>query len=246
LIHNLLIPNAISEAAEMEELDPLIKAIRTTPIIDNHAHPLLIPSALSKYPLLAITTEAHGDAMRTTTSTLSHIRAVKQLSDVLRCPPTWDDVRKAIDIENARPHHAWQKRCLEGIEIILVDDGLDGKDEVYDYAWHDRLTRSECKKIVRIEKVAEEIINELFKNPELAPEDVFGGLREAFEMVIEDALADSEVVGFKSVICYRTGLAIPAHMSVADIEDTFVDHITQLREDGVTHFTRVDNLPLNF
>ncbi|MBV36912.1 MAG: hypothetical protein CMP47_15900 [Rickettsiales bacterium] len=230
----------------MEELDPLIKAIRTTPIIDNHAHPLLIPSALSKYPLLAITTEAHGDAMRTTTSTLSHIRAVKQLSDVLRCPPTWDDVRKAIDIENARPHHAWQKRCLEGIEIILVDDGLDGKDEVYDYAWHDRLTRSECKKIVRIEKVAEEIINELFKNPELAPEDVFGGLREAFEMVIEDALADSEVVGFKSVICYRTGLAIPAHMSVADIEDTFVDHITQLREDGVTHFTRVDNLPLNF
>ncbi|KAK0113635.1 hypothetical protein ONS95_013880 [Cadophora gregata] len=227
-------------------MEDLNKAINLTPIIDHHAHPLLIPPALSKYPLLAITTEAHGDAMRTTTSTLSHIRAVKQLSEVLGCPPTWDAVQKAIDIENAKPHHAWQKRCLAGIETILVDDGLDGKDEVYDYAWHDKLTRSECKKIVRIEKVAEEIINELFRNPDLAPEDVFGGLREAFEMVIKDALADSEVVGFKSVICYRTGLAIPAHMSVADIEDTFVDHITQLREDGATHFTRIDNLPLNF
>ncbi|KAH6720798.1 glutamine synthetase [Leptodontidium sp. MPI-SDFR-AT-0119] len=233
-------------ASEVAEMEDLIKAINTTPIIDNHAHPLLIPSALSKYSLLAITTEAHGDAMRTTTSTLSHIRAVKQLSDVLGCPPTWDDVVKAIEAENAKPHHAWQKRCLEGIETILVDDGLDGKDEVYDYAWHDKLTRSECKKIVRIEKVAEEIINELFKNPELAPEDVFGGVREAFEMVIKDAIADPEVVGFKSVICYRTGLAIPPHMSMDDIEDTFVDHITQLRDDGVTHFTRIDNLPLNF
>ncbi|KAL2061283.1 hypothetical protein VTL71DRAFT_7556 [Oculimacula yallundae] len=227
-------------------MEDLIKAINTTPIIDNHAHPLLIPSALSKYPLLSITTEAHGDAMRTTASTLSHIRAVNQLSAVLGCPPTWDDVQKAIDIENAKPHHAWQKRCLEGIETILVDDGLDGKDEVYDYAWHDKLTRSECKKIVRIEKVAEEIINELFKNLELTPEDVLGGVLEAFEMVIKDALADPEVVGFKSVICYRTGLAIPTHMSMTEVEDTFVDHITQLREDRITHFTRIDDLPLNF
>ncbi|CZT44511.1 related to fluG protein [Rhynchosporium secalis] len=218
-------------------------------------NPLLIPSALSKYSLLSITTEAHGDAMRTTKSTLSHIRAVKQLSDVLGCPPTWADVEEAIEIENAKPHHAWQKRCLEGIETILVDDGLDGKDELYDYAWHDNLTRSECKKIIRIEKVAEEIINELFKNSVLTPEDIFGGVREAFEMVInpgnnqvlsKDALADPDVVGFKSVICYRTGLAIPTHMSMDDVEDTFVDHITQLREDRVAHFTRVDDLPLNF
>ncbi|OWP04053.1 glutamine synthetase [Marssonina coronariae] len=227
-------------------MDSLIKAIKTTPIIDNHAHPLLIPSALSKYPLLAITTEAHGDALRATKSSLSHIRAVKQLSEVLKCPPTWEDVVRAIEVENSRPHHAWPKRCLEGIETILVDDGLDGKDEVYDYAWHDKLTRSECKKIVRIEKVAEEIINELFKNPELAPEDVFGGLREAFEMVIEDAIADPEVVGFKSVVCYRTGLDIPAHLSAADIEETFVDHIAQLREDGVKTFKRIDDLPMNF
>ncbi|PBP27560.1 glutamine synthetase [Diplocarpon rosae] len=227
-------------------MDNLIKAIKTTPIIDNHAHPLLIPSAFSKYPLLAITTEAHGAALRATKSSLSHIRAVKQLSEVLKCPPTWDDVVKAIEVENSKPHHAWQKRCLEGIETILLDDGLDGKDDVYDYAWHDKLTRSECKKIVRIEKVAEEIINELFKNPEVAPEDVFGGLREAFEMVIKDAIADPEVVGFKSVICYRTGLAIPTHLSAADIEETFVDHIAQLREEGVQAFRRIDNLPMNF
>lgn len=227
-------------------MEDLVKAINTTPIIDNHAHPLLIPSAVSKYSLLTITTEASGDALRAATSSLSHIRAVKQLSEILQCPPTWDEVVRAIDLEHAKPHHTWQKRCLQGIETILLDDGLDGKEDVYDYSWHDKLTRSECKKIVRIEKVAEEIINELFKNPDLAPEDVFGGLREAFEMVIEDAIADPEVVAFKSVICYRTGLDIPAHLSVADVEDTFVDLISQLRADGVKTFKRIDGLPMNY
>ncbi|KAJ5041721.1 uncharacterized protein L3040_005290 [Drepanopeziza brunnea f. sp. 'multigermtubi'] len=227
-------------------MEDLIRAIYTTPIIDHHAHPLLIPSALFKYDLKTITTEARGDALRATTSSLSHIRAVRQLSDILQCPPTWDDVARAIDIEYGKPQHAWQKRCLEGIETILIDDGLDEREQVHDYSWHDMLTRSECKKLVRIERVAEEIINGLLRNPELAPEDVFGGLREAFEMVIKDAIADPEVAGFKSVICYRTGLDIPAHLSVADVKDTFVDHISQLREDGVQTFKRIDDLPMNY
>ncbi len=226
-------------------MEDLISAIHTTPIIDNHAHPLLIPAAVNKHPLLAITTEAHGDAMRATTSSLSHIRAVKQLSDILGCPPTWADVVKAINVESAKPHQAWAKRCFEGIETVLIDDGLDGKEEVYEYGWHDKLTRSECKKIIRIEKVAEEIIDTLFKNPELSPDDVFSGLREAFEMVIKDAIEDEDIVGFKSVICYRTGLDIPPHLSIKDVRDAFIDHITTLQEDGVSRFKRLDGQPLN-
>ncbi|KUJ18870.1 glutamine synthetase/guanido kinase [Mollisia scopiformis] len=226
-------------------MEDLIKAIYTTPIIDNHAHPLLVPPAVNTYPLLSITTEAHGDAIKATTTSLSHIRAVKQLSDILGCPPTWEDVVNALNVENAKPHHAWAKRCFEGIETVLVDDGLGNKDEIYDYGWHDRLTRSECKKIVRIEKVAEEIIDTLMKNTELSPDDIFSGTREAFEMVIKDAIEDPDVVGFKSVICYRTGLDIPPHLSISEVREAFTDHITSLQEDGVTHFTRVDGQPMN-
>lgn len=94
-------------------MEELLRAIRMTPIIDNHAHPLLLPAFQDKYDLLAITTEAHGDAMKATKSSLAHIRAVKQLSDVLGCPPTWDDVVAAIKVEKAKPHHVWEKRCLE-------------------------------------------------------------------------------------------------------------------------------------
>jgi hypothetical protein len=183
--------------------------------------------------------------MRATTSSLSHIRAVNQLSYVLGCPPTWEDVVKAIDIEKAKPHHVWQRRCLEGIETILVDDGLDGGDEVYDYSWHDKLVRSECKRIVRIEKLAEEIIDALLKQPDIEPEDVFGALRDAFEIAIQTAIDDPEVVGFKSVICYRTGLDILPLVSSSAVRDSFVDYIAGLQDAGVTEFKRVDGMPLN-
>ena len=227
-------------------MDKLITAIHTTPIIDNHAHPLLIPSAQAKHPLLAITTEAGGDAMKATSSTLSHIRAVNQLSSILGCPATWDDVVKAIDVEKAKPDDVWAKRCLEGIETILVDDGLDAKNEVFDYAWHDRLTRSNCKRIVRIEKVAEEIINQALKLQSANPDDIFSTLVDEFEKHVKDASIDPEVVAFKSVICYRTGLNIPPPpFSLDEVRPSFAELITKHRSDGKTEFKRLDGLLLN-
>ena len=217
-------------------MDDLIKAINTTPIIDNHAHPLLIPSAQTKYPLLAITTEAQGNAMRSTPSSLSHIRAVNQLSEVLGCEATWDAVVKAIDAERARPDDVWAKRCLEGIETILVDDGLDGKEEVFDNAWHDRLTRSKCKRIVRIEKVAEEIIDELLKRSSTTADALFTTLIGSFDVEIQKAIADPEVVGFKSVICYRTGLNIPPLLPEGEVKSRFVEHISKLQATGAKSF----------
>lgn len=222
-----------------------MKAIHTTPIIDNHAHPLLIPSVQGKYPLLAITTEAHGNAMKNAPSTLSHIRAVNQLSEILGCPATWDDVVKAIEVEKSKPGDVWSKRCLEGIETILVDDGLDGKAEVFDYAWHDRLTRSKCKRIVRIEKVAEEIIDQLLKMPSLSPSDIFHGLIRDFGTMIKESIADPEVVGFKSVICYRTGLNIPPLLTLSEVKSAFVSHISELKSEGIEQFRRIDGQPLN-
>lgn len=223
-------------------LQALHEAIYSTPIIDNHAHPLLIPSAQAKYPLMAITTEAGGDAIKDTPSTLAHIRAVKQLSEVLHCPPSWYDINKAIEVEKAKPQDVWAKRCLEGIETILVDDGLDGKDEVFGYQWHDRLTRSKCKRIVRIEKMVEEIINRRLSQP---PEEIYVGLLHDFRKAIKNAIDDPEVVGFKSVICYRTGLDIPAEVSEKDFEVAFYQLIGKHKAQGFKPFVRLDAQHLN-
>jgi hypothetical protein len=226
-------------------MDELLEAIRTTPIIDNHAHPLLMPSAQEKYPLLAITTEAHGDAMVAAKSSLSHIRAVKQLSSILGCSEMWEDVEKAIGIEKAKPDDVWAKRCLEGIETILVDDGLDGKDEVFDYSWHDRLTRTKCKRIVRIEKVAEDIVDSHLKQG-LSPDKIYTTVIHDFGKTIEAAVLDPEVVGFKSVICYRTGLDISSGpFTAAEMEPEFVQILHQHKLSGKDRFTRLDGLRLN-
>lgn len=198
-------------------MDDLIVAIHNTPIIDNHCHPLLKPSTQGKYSRLTITTEAHGDAMNDTMSSLAHIRAVNQLSSIFKCPATWADVSAAIDHESLKPGDVWAKRCFEGIEILLIDDGLDGIKDVFDYEWHGRLTRQKSKRIVRIEKVAEEIIDKCLKKSTPA-DKVFTLVLREFEKAIEEAIDDPEVVGFKSVICYRTGLDIPPVLNHALVE----------------------------
>ena len=118
-------------------MDNLVQTIYKTPIIDHHAHNLLLPTELTQHPLLSITSEAAGPALDHAKSTLSHLRAVKQLANTLDCEPTWQAVEGRIAKERAKKDDAWAKRCFEGIETVLVDDGLD-ESTVFQYAWHDR------------------------------------------------------------------------------------------------------------
>lgn len=210
------------------QLAEIIRAIRKCPIIDNHAHPLLKPEALTKHPLISITTEAAGDAIHATHTSLAHIRGVKQLAHLLDCGQTWEAVVAAIEQRRIEDYEDWVSECLDGIETILVDDGLDAVDDVHDYEWHNSFTRSGCKRIVRIETIAGRIIHKHaleFKDGD-SSEDVFDKVFAEFDLAIRDAIADPEVVGFKSVICYRTGLDIPAVVDVALAKASFDEIVT--------------------
>lgn len=111
-------------------------AIQNIPIIDHHAHNLLLPSELAAHPSLSITTEAADGALPHAKSSLSHLRGVKQLSDILNCEATWDAVQSCLEEERSKPEEEWARRCFEGIETALIDDGLD-EEIVYPFAWHD-------------------------------------------------------------------------------------------------------------
>ena len=191
-------------------MDSLIEAIDSTPIIDHHAHNLLTASNIDAYDLLTITTEANGPALKHASSTLAHIRAVKCLAEVLGCEATWDAVQGAINRKRQEPDDAWARRCFQGIETALIDDGLDSSN-IHPYDWHNRLTRSKCKRIVRIEKVAEVIMTEQHQQYHGSSDltAIQLDITERFMSAIDEAIADPEVAGFKSVICYRFGLAIP-------------------------------------
>ena len=232
-------------------MERLYDAIQTTPIIDHHAHNLLVSSAINSHDLLSMTSEATGPALQHSTSSLAHMRAVKQLASILDCENSWSAVQKAIELERTKPDDAWARRCFEGIETVLIDDGLDPSN-VYPYQWHDRLTRSKCKRILRIERIAESLVNNALDERKKTPLRVAGNgalasstqLFEEFNFSIHAALDDPEIVGFKSVICYRTGLALPkvvsasrAVQALAEILDSHsIDAFTRLEHEVLSPY----------
>ncbi|KAL8664622.1 MAG: hypothetical protein Q9202_002892 [Teloschistes flavicans] len=201
----------LKKARSMQEL---LNCIQTTPVIDHHAHNILLLSHQESYPMLCMTTEATGEALQQTPSTLAHMRAVQQLANILKCEPNWDTVLGHLQRKRKEDLVSWGKFCFRGIEAVLVDDGLD-TDTVYPYQWHSCLTPSPCKRIVRIEKIAETLMTQLVKQLQAGGgywklNDQDGdALLQGFRTQIEEAILDPEVAGFKSVICYRIGLALP-------------------------------------
>lgn len=244
---SLLPGSSAGTGVTKSQLAEVVRAIRKCPIIDNHAHPLLKPDALTKYPLISITTEAAGDAIHATHTSLAHIRGVKQLAHVLDCGQTWEAVVGAIEQRRIEDYEDWVSECLDGIETILVDDGLDALDDVQDYAWHDSFTRSACKRIVRIETVAGRILHkhatDFEGSEEQDVEALFDKFFDEFDAAMAEAIADPEVVGFKSVICYRTGLDIPAVVDLALAKASFNEIVTDYA--GPADIARLQHPGLN-
>ncbi|EAQ85803.1 hypothetical protein CHGG_07056 [Chaetomium globosum CBS 148.51] len=237
--------------ATPSQVDAVARAIRNTPIIDHHAHPLLKPEALSKKPLLAITTGATGNAIDSATTSLPHLRAVRQLASVLGCGYTWESVVAAIEEKRLDCLEDWTADCLFGIETILVDDGLDTEDDAHAYSWHDDYTRSKCKRIVRIETIAADIIRRIGSACEKSAQtddvfdDAFDEWVQEFDAQIVSALEDPDVVGFKSVICYRTGLDITNEFNEMQETPAREDFKQLIANYALLNFERLQTKSLN-
>ncbi|KAK5173189.1 uncharacterized protein LTR77_003311 [Saxophila tyrrhenica] len=212
-------------------LHELKQLIRACPVIDNHAHNLLRPHGQKTSDLLTITTEASGEALEDTPTSLAHLRAVRQLRKLYDLPADADwaaILKKRAELLDGDAD-ALYKKCFEGTQTILVDDGLATADAVEPYSFHDKYTLSPCKRIVRIETVAADILSALYQQNKLpagvalADEEACSlawlAFITAFEEAVAALLGDSEVVGFKSVICYRTGLDIRPRRDVEITED---------------------------
>jgi hypothetical protein len=163
----------------------------------------------------------------------------------LDCDPTWEAVKCRVEEERNRKGDDWARRCFSGIESVLIDDGLD-EDTVHPYNWHDRLTNSKCKRIVRIEKVAEEILESClneYRDPRARQSRSFlSAVETGFSNVMKAAIADPEVAGFKSIICYRTGLAIP-NLDDLNFPAAF-ESLLQQRRVSQSKFTRLEDKTL--
>ena len=230
-------------------MDELKKIIRECSVIDNHAHNLFRPHGLKTGELLMVTSEAAGHALEDVPTSLAHLRAARQLRKLYDLPADadWEAIKKKrAELLESDPN-ALTKKCLEGTQTMLIDDGLASGDTVEPYSWHDKFTRSPCKRIVRIETLASDILSALHQQDKLpvgvaiADEEAcsLGWVTfvTAFEQAIAAAIESPEVVGFKSVVCYRTGL------------DVKVGRDINVTEDGLRSFRRhflPECVPRNF
>ena len=196
--------------------------IRTCPVIDNHAHNIYKIDGLKKENLLTITTEASEEALDDTPSSLSHIRAAKQLRRLYGLPAEakWTNIlKKRSDLLDQDPD-ALTRECLQEIQTILIDDGFDDPDVLEPFHWHNRFTRSPCKRLIRIEELAADILSSLHDQeqlptgPRIADEAAcnlaWTTFLTAYEVAIATAISSPEVAGFKSARCFTLGLAVTA------------------------------------
>lgn len=202
----------------MDEAD-LARFINNHPIIDNHAHNILLSTHEQTIPFLSITSEAQGEALETSRWSLANARAGKALKRLYKCQDdSWSGIEAARGRALAHRDYLYDE-CFRGTHTILMDDGLDS-DSVHHYAWHDRYCVGRTRRIVRIEAVAESILEQQLI-PKYKQQHTIGDLKDmklverylenlghTFHDSIRDYTKDKDVAGFKSVICYRSGLSI--------------------------------------
>lgn len=211
----------LSNAREPTEED-LKAIIQSFPTIDNHAHNLLREEEAhgnTDYPFESITSEAQGHALQEHVhSTLAHVRAINQLAELYDCPPSLQDVKARRHEWASRDYDSMIRRCLAGTHALLLDDGLP-QDSVYPVKWHDRHAPT-VRRIARIEALAAELLAQLAHAAGfLAPgvdadwpvdrsEAFLARFNTMFRNQIKNLAMDPAVCGFKSVICYRSGLDV--------------------------------------
>ncbi|KAJ6114906.1 hypothetical protein N7486_000684 [Penicillium sp. IBT 16267x] len=230
----------------MDSLDSLRHLIANHPLIDNHAHNLLsrdVATDYDSYPLESITSEAHGRALENARFTLPLLRATNQLAELYGSPcAEWSDVLAAHSRWVEEDYEGLIKRSLEGTHALLLDDLLSD-DDVESYDWHDSFTVSATKRIVRIEAIAASLLVELMSTERQEGQTVWGLFRQQFLEKLSHAMDHPAVVGFKSVVCYRTGLDVDPHTPDEDLLTLSLHRILDsgTRRSGY----RIEEKPLN-
>ena len=136
----------------------LARVALTYPAIDNHAHPLLAEVYRDAYAFEGLISEASpGPGLsHDATTSLACYRATLQLAKLYGInSEQWEEVKQ---VRQTMDYATLCRICMQPtrIQCLLLDDGLGGVAQYAEnYKWHDGLTQSPTKRIVRVEVFAE-------------------------------------------------------------------------------------------
>ncbi len=165
------------------------------PVIDHHAHNLFTPEVAEGYPYSGSFTEGYDDEIVNihARNSLFYRRSLREIAQLLECEPTEDAIlacRQEFGLEKLT------ERCFKAanIEAIFLDDGFL-TSATLPWTWHQKFTS--IQRVLRIEYLAETLIPECEK---------FEDFLTRFQQEINPP--SLEVVAFKSIAAYRSGLNI--------------------------------------
>ncbi|KAF8396508.1 hypothetical protein HHK36_018131 [Tetracentron sinense] len=189
----------------MEKYGELREAVEKVELVDAHAHNIV--DLDSTFPFIKCFSEADADALSYAPHSLSFKRSLRDIAELYGCEPSLHGVeayRRSSGLQSI------SSMCFGAAKIstILVDDGIQF-DKMHDIEWH-RSCAPVVGRILRIERLAEKILNE-----ELFPFSV------CF-LIIFVTVAD-RVVALKSIAAYRSGLEIDTNVNRKDAEEGLVE-----------------------
>ncbi len=207
--------------------------LASIPILDHHCHAFL--NRVTPYSALEFQRffSEGGDETIVAEHTPNSVFfrwTIKELARFLGCAPTTEAVLKARAAITLNELGARMLRDAN-IPALLIDYGLGGADRMSIADMKASLPMCHIEPILRLETMAQELILKY---------ETFDQVVDAFVATVEGARAAGHV-GLKSIIAYRTGLAI-RETSKAEAVETFRMVKERARRDGTV---RVADKPLN-
>jgi predicted TIM-barrel fold metal-dependent hydrolase len=208
------------------------------PIIDHHAHALLRRPPATVAEWLGFFTESRDPALVAdhVPNTLFFRYAVRALAALLDCEPAPESVLAARDqllgCGDLAEKNAWAELLIRDANIgtMLIDYGFRGAEN-FGPEEMQRLLPCRLAPILRLETLAQELILKY---------DTLDQVLDAYLVEVEGARA-AGYVALKSIIAYRTGLAV-REWTRADAEEVFRPLKEQARRYGTI---RLASQPIN-
>ncbi|CAG8491665.1 5769_t:CDS:10 [Acaulospora morrowiae] len=201
----------------MTNRDALLKLVASFPLIDNHAHNLLTADSILTCPLEVCFSEARGEALKDAVQTSALKQAIQHLARLYKCAPSWDEIKRVRDTVS---YDELCKASFEtiGIQSLLLDDGLYDLGNLLDIKKHVGLVE-DVRRIVRVESIAESVLKNLIESVNKSHEAVisFAEFEEPLRNQLRSLAESEEVVAFKSIAAYRSGLNINCNLTNEEV-----------------------------
>ena len=193
------------------------------PILDHHCHAFLhrtTPYRPLEFQGFFSEGGDEGIVANHTPDSIFFRWGIKELANYLGCAP---DIEAVLAARAAIPLRELSARMLRDANtpILLIDYGLGGSDRMSFTEMKTMLPDWRIEPILRLETMAQELILKY---------ETFGQVVEAFVATVENARATGHV-GLKSIIAYRTGLAI-RETAKSEATETFDRVKERARRDG--------------